>query len=149
MAPRQGDPQRTAIDFAMCMRDLVDCHYPKAKLIRVVLDNLSTHTAAALYEAFPPDEARRILRRIEFHYTPQHASWLNMVEIEIGVMVKQCLDRRIPDMGTLVSEVAHWERRRNADKARIKWLFTVEVARRKLGRSYPTVGARQPRRAAA
>ena len=141
--------QRTAIDFAMCMRDLVDCHYPKAKLIRVVLDNLSTHTAAALYEAFPPDEARRILRRIEFHYTPKHASWLNMVEIEIGVMVKQCLDRRIPDMGTLVSEVAHWERRRNADKARIKWLFTVEVARRKLGRSYPTVGARQPRRAAA
>ena len=141
--------QRTAIDFAMCMRDLVDRHYPKAELIRVVLDNLSTHTAAALYEAFPPDEARRILRRIEFHYTPKHASWLNMVEIEIGVMVKQCLDRRIPDMATLVSEVAHWERRRNADKARIKWLFTVEGARRKLGRAYPTVGVRQPRRAAA
>jgi transposase len=141
--------QRTAIDFAMCMRDLVDRHYPKAELIRVVLDNLSTHTAAALYEAFPPDEARRILRRIEFHYTPKHASWLNMVEIEIGVMVKQCLDRRIPDMATLVSEVAHWERRRNADKARIKWLFTVEGARRKLGRAYPTVGVWQPRRAAA
>jgi transposase len=141
--------QRTAIDFAICMRDLVDRHYPKAELIRVVLDNLSTHTPAALYEAFPPDEARRILRRIEFHYTPKHASWLNMVEIEIGVMVRQCLDRRIPDMATLVSEVAHWERRRNADKARIKWLFTVEGARRKLGRAYPTVGARQPRRAAA
>lgn len=141
--------QRTAIDFAECMRDLVDRHYPKAELIRVVLDNLSTHTAAALYEAFPPEEARRILRRIEFHYTPKHASWLNMVEIEIGVMVAQCLDRRIPDMATLVSEVAHWERRRNADNARIKWLFTVEGARHKLGRAYPATGARQPQRAAA
>lgn len=141
--------QRTVIDFAECMRDLVDRHYPKAELIRVVLDNLSTHTAAALYEAFPPEEARRILRRIEFHYTPKHASWLNMVEIEIGVMVAQCLDRRIPDMATLVSEVAQWERRRNADRARIKWLFTVEGARRKLGRAYPAIGARQPQRAAA
>lgn len=141
--------RRTAMDFAECMRDLVDRYYPNAERIRVVLDNLSTHSAAALYEAFPPDEARRILRRLEFHYTPKHASWLNMVEIEIGVMVAQCLDRRIPDMATLVSEVAHWERRRNADKARIKWLFTVEGARHKLGRAYPTAGARQPRRAAA
>ncbi len=108
--------QRTAVDFAECMRDLVDRHYPKAELIRVVLDNLSTHTAASLYESFTPEEARRILRRSEFHYTPKHASWLNMVEIEIGVMVGQCLDRRIPDMATLVSEIAHWERRRNAEK---------------------------------
>jgi transposase len=141
--------QRTAVDFAECMRDLVDRHYPKAELIRVVLDNLSTHTAASLYEAFPPEEARRVLRRIEFHYTPKHASWLNMVEIEIGVMVGQCLDRRIPDRTTLVSEVAHWVRRRNADKARIKWLFDVDRARRDLGRSYPVPVTRQPERAAA
>ena len=130
-------------DFAECMRDLVDEHFPSADCIRVVLDNLSTHKPAALYEAFAPEEARRILRRLEFHYTPKHASWLNMVEIEIGVMVAQCLDRRIPDKASLVSEVAHWERRRNAEKARINWLFTVERARSKLGRSYPLI-ADQP-----
>jgi transposase len=141
--------RRTAADFAECMRDLVDRHFPKAELIRVVLDNLSTHTAASLYEAFPPEEARRILRRLEFHYTPKHASWLNMVEIEIGVMVAQCLDRRIPDMKTLISEVAHWEQRRNTDKARIRWLFNVERARRDLGRAYPTPITGQPTRAAA
>lgn len=133
--------RRTAGDFAECMRDLADVHYPKAECIRVVLDNLSTHTPAALYETFAPDEARRILRRLEFHYTPKHASWLNMVEIEIGVMVRQCLDRRIPDKATLVSEVMAWERRRNKDKARIKWLFTVERARQKLSRSYPLTAA--------
>ena len=87
---------RTCVDFAECMRDLVDAHYPEAERIRVVLDNLSTHSAAALYQAFEPAEARRILSRLEFHFTPKHASWLNMVEIEIGVMVTQCLDRRIP-----------------------------------------------------
>ena len=130
-------------DFATCMRDLVDDHYPDADLIRVVLDNLSTHTPAALYETFAPEEARRILRRLEFHYTPKHASWLNMVEIEIGVMVGQCLDRRIPDKAMLVSEVAAWEHRRNAERATIKWLFTVERARQKLKRSYPPV-AEQP-----
>jgi transposase len=125
-------------DFAECMRDLVDQHYPNADRIRVVLDNLSTHKPAALYEAFAPQEARRVLRRLEFHYTPKHASWLNMVEIEIGVMVAQCLDRRIPDKATLISEIAHWERRRNAEQARIKWLFTVERARVKLSSSYPS-----------
>jgi transposase len=124
-------------DFAHCMRDLVDIHYAGADLIRVVLDNLSTHTAAALYETFAPEEARRILRRLEFHYTPKHASWLNMVEIEIGVMVKQCLDRRIPDKQTLITEIAGWEKRRNKGKATIKWLFSLEKARQKLGRSYP------------
>jgi transposase len=124
-------------DFAHCMRDLVDTHYADAELIRVVLDNLSTHTPAALYETFAPDEARRILRRLEFHYTPKHASWLNMVEIEIGVMVKQCLDRRIPDKQTLISEIAAWEKQRNEEKATIKWLFSLEKARQKLGRSYP------------
>lgn len=129
--------RRAASDFAICMRELVDDHYPDAELIRVVLDNLSTHTPMSLYETFPPDEARRILRRIEFHYTPKHASWLNMVEIEIGVMVGQCLDRRIPDKSTLRSEVSQWEHRRNAEGATINWLFTVDRARKKLGRSYP------------
>ena len=98
--------QRTCIDFAECMRDLVDVHYPEAERIRVVLDNLSAHSAGALYQRFAPAEARRILNRLEFHFTPKHASWLNMVEIEIGVMVQQCLDRRIPDKDTLVAEIA-------------------------------------------
>jgi len=124
-------------DFAACMRDLVDVHYPQAERIRVVLDNLSTHRAGAIYETFPAEEARRILRRLEFHYAPKHASWLNMVEIEIGVLVEQCLDRRIPDKKTLKREIAAWERRRNGEKARIKWLFTLERARTKLGRAYP------------
>jgi transposase len=129
--------RRTCQDFAECMRDLVDVHYPRAERIRVVMDNLSTHTPAALYESFDPGEARRILRRLEFHYTPKHASWLNMVEIEIGVMVSQCLDRRIPTKAILVREVKAWERRRNRGKSRIKWLFTLERAREKLGRAYP------------
>jgi len=129
--------QRTCIDFAECMRDLVDDHYPEAERIRVVLDNLSAHSAAALYQAFAPAEARRILGRIEFHFTPKHASWLNMVEIESGVMVDQCLDRRIPDKATLIKQIAAWERRRNAEKASIDWVFTVDRARQKLGRAYP------------
>ena len=141
--------RRTASDFAECMRDLVDKHYPRAERIRVVMDNLSTHTPAALYERFDPAEARRILQRLEFHYTPKHSSWLNMVEIEIGVMVRQCLDRRIPDKDTLVAEIAAWERRRNREKARINWLFTVQRAREKLGRAYPTVTARSSKRPAA
>jgi transposase len=140
--------RRTSRDFAECMRDLADKHYPKAERIRMVMDNLSTHTPAALYETFEPAEARRVLRRLEFHYTPKHASWLNMVEIEIGVMVSQCLDRRIPERSILVSEVAAWERRRNRDKAAIKWLFTVERAREKLGRAYPTFDARPAARSA-
>ena len=110
---------RTARDFAQCMRDLVDLHYPKAELIRVVLDNLSTHSQGALYEAFPAPEAHRILRRLEFHYTPKHASWLNMVEIEIGVLRTQCLDRRIDNRNILEAEVAAWQRQRNAQGARI------------------------------
>lgn len=141
--------RRAAADFADCMRDLVDQHYPEAECIRVVLDNLSTHTPAALYESFEPAEARRILRRLEFHYTPKHASWLNMVEIEIGVMVSQCLDRRIPTKAKLTSEVKAWERRRNRERARIKWRFTVDRAREKLGRAYPPVAGRATRRTAA
>lgn len=133
---------RTCVDFAECMRDLVDKHYPAAERIRVVLDNLSAHSAAALYHAFDPAEARRILSRLEFHFTPKHASWLNMVEIEIGVMVTQCLDRRIPDKATLIKEIAAWERRRNAEEARSKWMFTVDRAREKLGRLYPQPAGR-------
>jgi transposase len=129
--------RRACTDFAECMRDLVDVHYPEAERIRVVLDNLSAHTPSALYQTFEPAEARRILSRLEFHFTPKHASWLNMVEIEIGVMVSQCLDRRIPDKATLVSEITAWERRRNAERAGIRWMFTVERAREKMGRAYP------------
>jgi transposase len=141
--------RRACSDFAECMRDLVDIHYPNAERIRVVLDNLSTHTPSALYEVFEPAEARRILRRLEFHYTPKHASWLNMVEIEIGVMASQCLDRRIPTKAILVKEVKAWELARNRDKARIKWLFTVEKAREKLGRAYLSVRPQVGNRAAA
>ena len=131
--------QRTAQDFAACMRDLADTHYPDAERIRVVLDNLSTHTAGALYETFPAPEAHRILQRLEFHYTPKHASWLNMVEIEIGVLRGQCLDRRIGERDVLVSEIEAWQRQRNASGARIKWQFTTEKARSKLARAYPDV----------
>jgi transposase len=129
--------RRAAEDFATCMRELTDVHYPKAERIRVVLDNLSTHSAGALYQAFPASEARRVLRRLEFHYVPKHASWLNMVEIEIGVLRGQCLDRRIGERDRLVSEIGAWERQRNAAGARIKWMFTTEKARAKMGRAYP------------
>jgi len=129
--------RRTADDFARCMRDLVDIHYPQASRIRVVLDNLSTHKPAALYQALPPAEARRILQRIEFHYTPKHASWLNMVEIEIGVLRSQCLDRRIDCRDRLITEVAAWEQLRNASSARINWMFSTETAREKLAKAYP------------
>jgi transposase len=129
--------RRTNQDFAVCMRELVDVHYPQAALIRVVLDNLSIHSAGALYDAFPAFEARRVLKRLEFHYTPKHASWLNMVEIEIGVLRSQCLDRRIDNKLQLVAEVAAWERQRNAAEARINWMFTTEKARQKLRRAYP------------
>jgi transposase len=129
--------QRTTQDFAACMRDLADTHYPDADQIRVVMDNLSTHTAGALYETFPAQEAHRILQRLEFHYTPKHASWLNMVEIEIGVLRGQCLDRRIADRAVLNTEVAAWQRQRNASGARIKWKFTTQKARQTLARTYP------------
>jgi len=129
--------RRTAQDFAQCMRELVDVHYPRAQQIRVVMDNLSTHSPGALYEAFPATEARRVLRRLEFHHTPKHASWLNMVEIEIGVLRGQCLDRRIGERERLVSEIHAWEHQRNALGARVKWMFTTERARTKLARAYP------------
>jgi len=128
--------QRTNTDFAECMKDLVDVHYPSAESIRIVLDNLSTHTPAALYETFEPAEARRILRKLEFHFVPKHASWLNMVEIEIGVLRGQCLDRRIPTRDLLEREITAWERARNASGARIRWTFTIDRARQKLVRVY-------------
>jgi transposase len=137
---------RSGIDFAICMKELVDVHYPKATQIRVVLDNLSTHTPGAIYAAFPPAEARRILDKIEFHYTPKHASWLNMVEIEIGVMVGQCLDRRIDNKQTMIKEIAAWEKRRNQSKSKINWLFTVERAREKMGSAYPNTPQSTPKK---
>ena len=129
--------RRTARDFAECMRDLVDIHYPRAEVIRVVMDNLSTHGPGSLYEAFPAPEAHRILQRIEIHHTPKHASWLNMVEVEIGVLRSQCLDRRIGERQKLVSEIAVWVKKRNDAKARIKWMFNTETAREKLAHAYP------------
>ena len=129
--------RRAAEAFATCMCELADVHYPEAERIRLVLDNLSTHSAGALYQTFPADEARRVLRRLEFHYVPKHASWLNMVEIEIGVLAAQCLDRRIESYTRLVAETAAWEKRRNAERARINWMFTTEKARAKMGRAYP------------
>ena len=128
---------RAAPDFARCMRDLVDLHYPDAERIRVVMDNLSTHSPGALYETFSAPEAHRILQRLEIHYTPKHASWLNMVEIEIGVLRGQCLDRRIGERDRLESEIAHWQQKRNASGARIEWRFTTTKARQKLARRYP------------
>jgi hypothetical protein len=134
---RVDTERRVAEDYAQCMRELVDVHYPDAACIRLVQDNLSTHSAGALYEAFAPAQARRILRRLEFHFTPKHASWLNMVEIEIGVLRGQCLDRRIDDPKRLICEIAAWEKQRNTAGARIKWMFTTEKARAKMGRVYP------------
>jgi hypothetical protein len=134
--------QRTALDFASCMRDLVDLHFPHAEMIRVVLDNLNTHTPASLYKAFPPEEARRILKRLEFHPTPKHASWLNMAEIEFSVLGRQCLDRRLPDPETVAHETAAWTRARNASGATVHWRFTSEQARTKLSRLYPSPQAR-------
>jgi transposase len=129
--------QRTAQDFAQQMRALVDAHYPAAAVIAVVLDNLSTHSPAALYQAFPPAEARRLLQRLEFHYTPKHGSWLNMAELEFSALSRQCLDRRIPDQETLRHEIATWEAGRNATRATVHWRFTVTDARTKLHRLYP------------
>ena len=128
--------RRTKVDFALQMQQLVD-HYPDAERVRVVLDNLNTHKAASLYEAFSPAEARRILRRLEFHYTPKHGSWLNMAEIEIGVLSRQCLGRRIGEMDLLQSEVAAWQARRNKDGITTKWRFTVSDARSRLSYLYP------------
>ncbi len=129
--------RRTKRDFAAMMRTLVDEWYPEATVVRVVLDNLNTHTGAALYEAFAPAEARRILARLEFHYTPKHGSWLNQMEIEWSVLTRQCVGRRIGDTETLAREVAAWQAARNAARVRVDWRFGVDEARTKLARLYP------------
>jgi hypothetical protein len=129
--------RRTAQDFAHCMQDLVDVHFPQATVISVVLDNLNTHTPAALYATFPPAEACRILRKLDFHYTPKHGSWLNMAEIEFAVVSTQCLDRRLGNQETVRRAVAAWETQRNAAKATVDWRFTTAKARRKLKHIYP------------
>jgi hypothetical protein len=131
--------RRTAVDWAHCVRDLVDVHFPDAERIVLVQDNLNTHTPAALYTAFPPAEAKRIWDRLELHYTPKHGSWLNMAEIELSVLSRQCLDRRIPDQATLRQETAAWADRRNAAGATIDWQFTTADARVKLIKLYPTL----------
>lgn len=129
--------RRTAEDFALCMQYLVDVLFPCATLIQVVLDNLNTHTPAALYQTFAPAEARRILSKLQFHYTPKHGSWLNMVEVEFSVLSRQCLDRRIPTIQLLQQEVDAWEHQRNQHKATVNWRFKATDARQKLERLYP------------
>ena len=131
--------RRTAVDWAYCMRELVDVHFPEAERIVVVMDNLNTHTPASLYVAFEPAEAKRIWDKLEFHHTPKHGSWLNMAEIELSVLSRQCLDRRIPDQEVLTAEVAAWEEERNATGATINWRFTTADARIKLKHLYPSL----------
>ena len=130
--------QRTKVDFAHMMQYLVDGVYPQATCIRVVLDNLNTHCPAALYEAFPPEEARRLLKRLDFHYTPKHGSWLNMAELELSVFARQCLDRYMSDEATLKHEVKALEDERNAALTKLRWRFTATDARTKLKRLYPS-----------
>lgn len=133
--------QRTAVDYAHLLRDLVDECYPEAIKITVVQDNLNTHSPASLYKAFEPSEAQRILHRLEWCYTPKHGSWLNMAEIELSILSRQCLDRRIPDFETLEAEVADWEEQRNQEQTWIDWRFTTGDARIKLHRLYPSFQA--------
>lgn len=130
--------RRTKTDFARQMKWLVDERYPEAEVIRVTLDNLNTHGPGSLYEAFEPDEARRLVKKLEFHYTPKHGSWLNMAEIELSILQRQCLNRRIADESTLKREVAAWEQQRNEAKETIDWRFSINDAREKLKRLYPS-----------
>jgi len=130
---------RTKVDWAEAMRELADVHYPQAEKIVVVMDNLNTHMPASFYEAFAPEEARRLVERFEFHYTPKHGSWLNMAEIELSVMSRQCLDRRIPDRVTLEKESKSWEDKRNVQEIKADWRFTTADARIKLKHLYPKI----------
>ena len=144
-APAEGwrhvevSEHRAAGDFAHAMRRLCDEVYPQAHCIRVVLDNLSTHSAAALYQTFAPAEARRLARKLEFHFTPKHASWLNMAELELSVLSRQCLSRRLGSQDRAREEVAAWQAQRNQARARVYWRFTTEDARVKLARLYPNL----------
>ena len=129
--------RRTRKDWAAFIKAMLDERYPQATKVRLVLDNLNTHSTASLYEAFAPEEARRLARRLEIHYTPKHGSWLNVAEIELSALNTQCLNRRIPDIALMRTEVAAWERDRNNRAAKIDWRFTTEDARIKLKRLYP------------
>jgi hypothetical protein len=131
--------RRTKLDFAHVIREIVDEDYADAEMIVLVMDNLNTHKPASLYEAFAPAEARRILDRLEIHHTPKHGSWLDMAEIELNVLTKQCLDRRIPDQPTLIAEVSAWETPRNESECKVDWHFTTDDARIKLKRLYPSI----------
>ncbi len=131
--------RRTHTDYAECLRDLVEEFYPEAIKIRLVQDNLNTHDGASLYEAFPPEEARQILEKLEFHYTPKHGSWLNLAESEISIMNSQCLDCRLESVAAVAEQVAPWEEERNAKKVRVHWAFTVAAARQKLKKVYPSI----------
>jgi DDE superfamily endonuclease len=133
--------RRTRIDWALKVRDLSDVHYPDALVIRLVMDNLNTHSTASLYEAFPPEEARRLAEKLEIHYTPKHGSWLNIAEIELKALSTQCLDRRIPHIDTLRTEVAAWEAKRNRSNIGVDWQFTASNARIKLKHLYPQIRA--------
>jgi hypothetical protein len=130
--------QRTRLDWAHQIRDLVDIRYPQAEQIVLVLDNLNTHSPASLYEAFPPAEAKRLADKLELHHTPKHGSWLNVAEIEVSVLSRQCLDRRVPDCATLCAEVAAWQERRDRTGGKVDWRFTSADARIKLKRLYPS-----------
>jgi len=130
--------KRGYLQFAAVMKALVDVHFPNAEKVRVVLDNLNTHVFGALYEAFPPEEARRIAMRLEFHYTPKHGSWLNMAEMEFSVLTRQCLGRRIETAAELAQVIAAWERMRNVARTKIAWCFRVADARKKLHWIYPS-----------
>jgi hypothetical protein len=131
--------RHTAVDYAQILKDLSDKHFPNVSQIVLVQDNLNTHKPASLYEAFPAAEARRLVERFEWHYTPKHGSWLDMAESELGVVSSQCLDRRIPDKQTLIEEVAAWEDDRNRNHTKADWQFTTADARIKLKRLYPTL----------
>jgi hypothetical protein len=135
----QVTERRTRRDYAGCVRELLEVYYPRAVKVRLVQDNLNTHDGASLYEAFRPEEARRLLDRIEFHYTPKHGSWVNMAETEISIMNGQCLDRRLDSAALIAREVAAWERKRNDRQARVHWTFTLTAARHKLRKVYPSI----------
>lgn len=131
--------QRTHLEWAHCMKDLVDVHFPNATRIRLIQDNLNTHNPAFLYEVFEPAEAKKILDKLEFHFTPKHGSWLNMAEIEFSVLSRQCLNRRIGDEGSLVHEISTWQDNRNLFQATVNWQFTSNDARIKLKKLYPSI----------
>lgn len=131
--------KRRKVEWATVMKQLSDVRYPQAEKIIVVLDNLNTHTPSAFYETFEPEEARRLVERFEFHFTPKHGSWLNMAEIELSVLVRQCLDRRLPDIETLTDEVQAWQQQRNDEVVKVRWQFTTTEARTKLKHLYPKI----------